>query len=111
MGRLFANSQKPRSCRAIALLMIIAIDYDDTWSADPDLWAEFALSASKRGHCILIATNRRSGLQELGWPVVYCSASFTKRQATRSAGYEVDVWIDDNPKVIEGRRQRRSSIF
>jgi len=91
--------------------MVIAIDYDGTWAADPELWAEFALSASKRGHCVIIATNRRTELHGMDCPIVYCGASFTKRQATRSAGYEVDVWIDDNPQVVEGRRGRRSSIF
>ena len=33
--------------------LIIAIDFDDTFSADPELWTAFILNAQQRGHKII----------------------------------------------------------
>ena len=34
-------------------------------------------------------------------PIVYCGNE-SKRQACLKAGYEVDIWIDDMPAMIDG---------
>ena len=39
--------------------MTIAIDFDKTFTADPELWLSFIRSASLRGHEIICATYRK----------------------------------------------------
>lgn len=38
--------------------MIFGIDYDDTWTADPDLFFQFLELLEKRGHKAVIVTAR-----------------------------------------------------
>ena len=78
--------------------MKIAIDYDNTFSADPRLFMIFAQAASVLGHDVAIVTSRRpdcpiSGIS--GIPVVYCS--FT----AKCKHFPADIWIDDDPKHID----------
>ena len=97
--------------------MVIGIDFDGTWTADPGLWREFCASAQARGHTCVIVTYRRAhaGRDEEfaaaapGIPVVFVSDMqdratwpeyLWKPEAARRAGYEVTMWIDDNPSSI-----------
>lgn len=87
--------------------MIISIDYDDTWSADPQVWSQVAKLFRSRGHTVILVTNR---YEIFGKPVLRaCSGrvhniifagSKPKRDAAKEQGYEVDVWIDDYPESI-----------
>ncbi len=85
--------------------MTIAIDYDKTWTADPDLWNTFTKLAKSRGHQVIIATSRvapdADGNPEFKTlPVLFCGKEF-KEVFCREAGYEVDIWIDDMPGTIQ----------
>ena len=89
--------------------MIIAIDFDKTWTEDPILWLEFYKSCLLRGHRIIIATARQERADNSdmdryeipsGVPVIFTNGNF-KRQACLKAGWTVDIWIDDTPSMVD----------
>lgn len=83
--------------------MKIALDYDDTFTADPDLWMEFVASAKARGHEVTFVTFRYAGpyngdieidAQRMEIPIVFCG------QKQKASCYQADIWIDDRPEWI-----------
>lgn len=90
------------------------IDFDGTFSADPELWRRFIALAESRGHRCYVVTCRRDtdenrediGPHVTGLPRyrhLFTGLSpkrwFCEQQCTR-----IDVWIDDQPEsVINGR--------
>ena len=87
--------------------MIIAIDFDNTWTADPELWRQFVFTARNRGHNCIIATNRSKWSEDMdkynlgsGIVIIYCGGEY-KEVACLKAGWKVDVWIDDSPRMIQ----------
>lgn len=93
--------------------MIIALDYDDTWTADPGVWLALLAAAKGRGHTVIMVTQRAEGqsaqiradlaASKVEIPVVYAYGQ-AKRDAAIAAGYEVDVWIDDTPYGVNNPR-------
>ena len=84
-------------------MLTIAIDYDNTWTAAPDLFRDFACSIKALGGRAIIATNRGPDWivgEVAGLPVVYANGR-PKRTACREAGYRVDVWVDDLPHLVD----------
>ena len=86
--------------------MVIAIDFDGTFAADPELFIAFICNARERGHRVLILTGREEKhgadvRQIVGdhAPIVFAGSEW-KRIAARRAGYAVDVFIDDYPEYI-----------
>lgn len=85
--------------------MVIALDYDGTYTLDPEFWFSFIQKCRDLGHTIIIATQRtverpvEIKLPEL-IPVVYCGG-LTKREACRKVGFDPQIWIDDNPSVVD----------
>lgn len=93
--------------------MLFGIDFDGTFAADPALFHSFLDLLTARGHKAVIVTGRtkptgRYGLKEFEvevvtkgrLPIVYAGMEF-KRLAATEAGYNVDIWIDDNPEFID----------
>jgi hypothetical protein len=87
--------------------MIISIDYDKTWTEDPDLWHDFANVARHRRHSVVMVTGRKGWTDDMArghiptWiPIIYAGDQM-KEKAARAAGYPVDVWIDDMPGTIQ----------
>jgi len=88
--------------------LLICLDYDFTFSADPELWTEFVLSAQKKGHGVVCVTLRYNN--EFEAPDVLnsigklCSVIFTNRKAKKRFLEELnvhpDIWIDDEPEHI-----------
>lgn len=89
-----------------------SIDFDDTFSADPGLWAMFIRQARERGHRFVCFTCRREceeNLEEMGalfehfgvlnMPIVFCNAG-SKQWTADQKGIRVDIWIDDSPHAI-----------
>ena len=90
--------------------LTISIDYDETWSADPGLWKAFARMARRRGHNVLLVTNRpneepyrmevliatRGCVDE----VIFAGIA-PKRHAAEQAGWDPDIWVDDLPHTVE----------
>jgi hypothetical protein len=99
--------------------VILSIDYDKTWSADPSLWQQFARSASSRGHTVLLITNRTSAMSDEVYRnagpyvrQVIFAGPMPKRKAAERHGYAVDVWIDDHPETVaEGLLKPTQWIF
>lgn len=87
--------------------MIIALDYDHTFTKDPQGWLSFAEIMSGRGHQIIGVTMRYED-EKRGMDARYsiaCSAVyFTGRKGKRpwlsEKAITVDVWIDDTPEFI-----------
>ena len=88
--------------------MIIALDYDNTYSLDPNTWNAFISLFQANGHRV-IGVTLRSKCPDNSFPVgleVICCAYKAKRQACLLAGAKIDVWIDDQPEFIEKDYQR-----
>lgn len=91
--------------------LTIAIDFDDTWTAHPEMWLEFAQAARRHGHHVFICTMRGACEENdeeiygkgvpLDMQIVY-AYGLTKVFACREKGIEVDIWIDDAPFFING---------
>lgn len=88
--------------------MIIAIDYDNTYTADPETFNKVIELFKAAGHDVICVTSRDDGV--LGVPVrnsigklvpVIFAGSKWKREAAKKRGYNVDVWIDDMPGMID----------
>lgn len=88
--------------------MIIAIDYDNTYTADPESFNKVIAIFQEAGHDVICVTGRDDGV--LGVPVrnsigklipVIFAGSTGKREAARKRGYIVDVWVDDTPGMID----------
>ena len=85
--------------------LIICIDYDDTFSAIPELLTDFIIAAKKKGHRIIGATMR---YEHEGIPKEFrklCDQIFfTKRKAKlpflMAQKIFPDIWIDDKPMWI-----------
>lgn len=86
--------------------MIIALDYDGTFSRDPELWRDFIYRARRVGHQVIMVTQRTEEckpflIDKIQIPLhIICCSGCSKVKATIEAGYMVDVWIDDNPYGI-----------
>jgi hypothetical protein len=85
--------------------MKIALDFDNTYSLDPDFWDTFIETSQICGHDIMIVTGRREGVypedfNHFNIPV-YKTKWLAKRAYMREIeGMEIDVWIDDCPEAI-----------
>lgn len=82
--------------------MKIALDYDETFTADPKLWLKFINDCQLRGHEIMVVTYRDVGIPvEDEMPIdVYYTAYRSKRDYMSSLGIHIDIWIDDSPEAI-----------
>ncbi|HVI42717.1 MAG TPA: hypothetical protein VM577_19085 [Anaerovoracaceae bacterium] len=88
--------------------MIIGIDYDGTFSADPEGWSQVIQLMQSRGHKVVCVTGRsdegewgeqvKKGINGL-IPIVFAGSEW-KREAAKAKGWDVNVWIDDNPEYI-----------
>lgn len=90
--------------------MILGLDYDYTYTADPDFWDAVIAHAEQRGHAVVCVTGREAPPErhERQLPPtvpVVCAGDQYKRFAAAAAGHSVDVWIDDCPGTIEPGRK------
>ncbi|SRR5258706_13611281 len=87
--------------------MKIALDYDGTYTLDPNFWYSFILVCKDFGHDIRIVTLRKPEmnndmLDALGTdfiPVLYTS-NVPKRIYCDSIDWQPQIWIDDTPEFI-----------
>ena len=84
--------------------MILALDYDDTYTQDPQLWQVFIEQAQKRGHQVMCVTWRNPqepvDLVLASLVPVYYTSLKAKRQYMEQLEISIHVWIDDNPYAI-----------
>lgn len=94
--------------------MIIALDYDETYTRDPALWLQFIRSARSRGHTIYCVTARDEKYggdevkAELSTHVdgCYFTNGKQKEQFMFLQDICVSVWIDDCPLSIVNKKMR-----
>lgn len=89
--------------------MLIALDYDFTFTLDPEFWRDVIALGIARGHKFVCVTGRDvppnfSREPTIPMPVV-CAGGELKFRAARRAGYMVDVWVDDSPGSIEPSKE------
>lgn len=85
--------------------MLIALDYDGTYTADPVLWDRFIELARSRSHEVHIVTLRADCEPvRLGAHVdrVHYTDRAAKRPYMQAKGLTVQIWIDDMPDFILG---------
>ncbi len=89
--------------------MLIAIDYDDTFTQDPAFWRRFCRMAMAAGHKVIMVTNRQGthhdvselrNLRRCLHEIIFAQHG-PKRHAARARGYRPHVWIDDNPSTVD----------
>jgi len=87
--------------------MLLALDYDDTYTRDPVFWDLMIALAKSRGHSVICATMRyphegaevRAALGDKVEDIVFTGRK-AKHDAVYDAGYMPSVWIDDNPQFV-----------
>lgn len=89
--------------------MLIAIDYDATWTQDPPFWRQFCKMVVSRGHQVICVTNRTgdtadcialAGVRRCVTEIIF-AGPLPKRKAAHRRGKRPHVWIDDNPSTID----------
>lgn len=91
--------------------MKIALDYDKTYTEDPDFWRAFIILCQMHGHDCRIVTVRddRPGLDrtqplidlEGVLPVIYTRGVAKRWYCDQfTDGWRPDIWVDDNPDNI-----------
>lgn len=87
--------------------MKIALDYDLTYTLDPDFWGEMIYLAFRAGHDIRIVTARSPTLDNIDEkfnfeiPIIYCDGVAKRFVCAHYAKWVPDVWIDDKPQNID----------
>ena len=82
----------------------IAIDFDDTYTAMPEIWDAFIIACKAAGHSVTIVTARHGSVHHvfknmditevcdrLGIEVVYCN------HKQKASCFDADIVIDDCP--------------
>lgn len=94
--------------------MNISIDFDDTYTRDPQLWNNFIHLAQASGHNVYCVTARGDSfpdevtevLDTIGKLISKHNCVFTdgkqKRQFCLNNNLVIHVWIDDMPEAIPG---------
>lgn len=96
--------------------MTIAIDYDGTYTRDPQMWNKIIRLFKEKGHRVVCATMRypetvqfHNGHTEAADVLnnlahLVDEVYFTSRQAKapflKEKGVHVDIWVDDNPRWL-----------
>ena len=82
------------------------LDYDNTFTEDPELWLRFIELCMARGHFVYITTARNSdNIADIEKAVprtieLIPSDGRSKQEAVNEAGVDIDVWIDDMPELV-----------
>ena len=87
--------------------MLIALDFDDTYTLDPDLWNTFILNALEQDHEVIIVTMRyehegkmiRQAIGHFKLHIIFTGRKAKKPFLEKLMIYP-DVWIDDCPEYI-----------
>ena len=89
--------------------MNIALDFDATYTEDPELWNRFIANAKLRGHtvyCVTMRSPSEGGEVEKALAARVDGIFYTSRELKRAFcnrnSIHIDVWIDDTPEFITG---------
>jgi hypothetical protein len=94
--------------------MKISIDFDDTYTRDPQLWDQFIRMALSKGHEVYCVTMRSydeghdvriSIGRQVGEENIHYTNRMAKKPFMQERNINIDVWIDDSPRWILGNAQ------
>ena len=86
--------------------MNISLDFDGTYTEDPQLWDAWIKNALSRRHNVFLITMRHeteanAAIKKLGTTIPLIFTGRRAKQAfVNQIGLHIDVWIDDNPHWI-----------
>jgi len=92
--------------------LTIAIDYDDTFTACPDIWRDVIELFQDTGHRVICVSSRRNTIEHRFKLIealpsgveIFLVYDQPKRDYVKEKNVPVDIWIDDNPEsIIAGR--------
>ena len=87
--------------------MNISLDYDNTYTRDPDSWNHFIYIMSAAGHrvyCVTLRTPEQGDeVRNSIGKLVEChfTSMQSKSKYMYARGISIDVWIDDMPSCID----------
>jgi acid phosphatase class B len=87
--------------------MNLSLDYDNTYTRDPEFWDVFIDIAKRRGHTVYVVTMRTPGegeevikyLQHQVEAILFTSRR-NKHDYCFDQRISIDVWIDDMPYFV-----------
>jgi hypothetical protein len=80
--------------------MILAIDYDDTYSAFPKEFDALRKMFQKSGHKVYIVTARDKKTEKIQDDLGKFDKVFYTAGKAKAAAVRADIWIDDNPVTL-----------
>ena len=80
--------------------LLIAVDYDNTYSAAPQLWERFAAIAQEEGHRVVICTGRAFAPDVETTLQIFCAGGQAKADYLAGEGLRPHVWVDDDPGSV-----------
>lgn len=96
--------------------MNLSIDFDDTYTRDPEMWDLFIELAKHRGHTVYCITarapskiNQEEVYDSIGRLIGKDNCLFTDAMAKAkyafALGVCIDVWIDDLPSNVDNNKK------
>ncbi len=92
--------------------LLIALDYDHTYTADPVCMTALVALLKGYGHTVVCVSarfntlgNRRLIESSLPGTMVLLTHGMSKREWCKSQGYEIDIFIDDSPQSIPSLKE------
>jgi len=96
--------------------MKIALDFDDTYTAMPDIWDQFIESCKEQGHEVTIVTARaNSEVSSYNHDIrLVCKKHdievvYTDGKA-KALYYSADIWIDDHPEWVPSKSMMEAMV-
>lgn len=85
--------------------MRIALDYDETYTLNPNFWNDFISASIRNGVDIRVVT-ARSPVHDVipepfSIPIIYCDGVAKRFVCHHFNGWDPDVWIDDKPQAVD----------
>ena len=102
--------------------MNISVDFDETYTRDPEMWDLFIELAKHRGHEVYCVTAREPTKdlkaevydtigKRIGKDNCYFTDGNAKERFMFDHGILIDVWIDDSPKFIGQSKKLFAGVF
>lgn len=96
--------------------MLIALDYDGTFTADPDFWLAFVHKALSEGHEVFCCTMRYPhecasiDIRLSTLVQIIATSRKAKMEFMREVGVVPQIWIDDQPHFIVSHAAGHDSV-
>lgn len=89
--------------------MRFSLDFDGTYTADPEMWKQWIALVTSLGHEVFCITYRPSHRmqkvhdsigQVIGIDKCVSTGGTAKKKHVEKIGLKIDVWIDDTPEML-----------